>query len=162
MRAGETVLFSRDVGDRATLMGFRNELLQLRLTWEAEILSLLQTTPDVVNAWRKNTKAWQLVEHVLPSVEKARCLQLALFADYCIAVATDSEDGLLHSIVPQEIHKVKQLTDAFERHKSLLKNLDAYAEIAQVADTLQAYYDFLQQLSPVTDRAVKKRSPKPQ
>ena len=29
----------------------------------------------------------------------------------------------------------------------MLKDLDAYAEIAQIADTVNAYYEFLQQLA---------------
>jgi hypothetical protein len=146
-RAGEIARSPNDPDARPMLLKYRDELLQLRLTWENEIRSLLQTAPDVEAAWRKNGKAWQLVEHVLPCVEKARFLQLALFADYCTAIASGTTETFLSWIIPSEIQKVEELTNPFETQRSILRNLDAYAEIAQIADTVNAYYEFLQQLT---------------
>jgi hypothetical protein len=47
-------------------------------------------------------------QHILPCVEKTRCLELALFAEYCISVATAAREGFLSCIVPQETRKTKR------------------------------------------------------
>jgi hypothetical protein len=156
-RAGEIARSPNDPDARPMLLKYRDELLQLRLTWENEIRSLLQSVPDVEAAWRKNGKAWQLVEHVLPCVEKARFLQLALFADYCTATASGTTETFLSCIIPSEMQKVEEITSAFDTQRSTLRNLDAYAEIAQIADTVNAYYDFLQQLTELPKKNVSGR-----
>lgn len=72
---------------------------------------------------------------------------MALFADYCTAIASDTTETFLSCIIPSEIQKVEEIRKAFETQRSMLKDLDAYAEIAQIADTVNAYYEFLQQLA---------------
>jgi hypothetical protein len=142
-RAQETIKSGRpDRPALARLVWYRDELLELRLTWIGEMTFLLTNAPNVLAALLEKRASREFCKYVFPIPEKAKLLQIALFTDYCIALSTNTVSGF-HRSLRQEVQRVEHLSAEFRRREATLRGDEARAHGKRIGDVLEAYRDFL-------------------
>lgn len=151
---------------------FRNELYELRAEWRREIERILSAAPDPSGrrVWARRLakvargtpliggliewshlrsrrpKERLLFEHLLPIVDIARCLRLALLVDVSIAQWTESVDLLFQHTLQSEAEMWEGIADRLESkvsHFCTAKAPDYLAVIVPAVEAIRSYTDAL-------------------
>jgi hypothetical protein len=124
---------------------WRSKLYELRRVWEQEALHILQTTPTVPR-WGRDGWSVKFFQHIRPCLELACLLQLALFTEYCMALAADSLASFCHTLEPEKPRMV-DIIATFRKHERTLAGTRMLGPIRDIGIVLEAYKNVLHGLT---------------
>jgi hypothetical protein len=118
-------------GDRASLLGYRDELCQLRVGWRRELEVILRDAPEPQWNWKsdwsrpsrwgpKSRRDKQLKSHVLPELFRLPSIRMAYLVELCVADATGTLPDFIGHVVPEETCALEKLFLNLQSHFSKL------------------------------------------
>jgi hypothetical protein len=107
-------------GDGVSLLGYRDELCQLRIEWRRELEVVLRHAPEPQWSWKSDwgtPRKWgtqsrrdkQLKDHILPELFRLPSIRMAYLVDLCLAEATGTLPHFIEHVLPDETRALEKL-----------------------------------------------------